>query len=100
MTIQRMDHVGVVVDDLEAATAFFVELGMELSQMPVEGRWVDRGPRPARLQTLEQPAVPDQRLRPRPTHGCSFASLHLARFDELRSMADTDTRCLAGRARV
>jgi catechol 2,3-dioxygenase-like lactoylglutathione lyase family enzyme len=30
MTIQRMDHVGVVVDDLEAATAFFVELGLEL----------------------------------------------------------------------
>jgi hypothetical protein len=30
MTIQRMDHVGVVVDDLEAAMAFFVELGMEL----------------------------------------------------------------------
>src|SRR5271167_3495066 len=43
MTIQRMDHVGVVVDDLEAATAFFVELGMELeSEMPVRGRWVDR----------------------------------------------------------
>src|SRR5262245_39950254 len=43
MTIQRMDNVGVVVDDLEAATAFFVELGMELEgQMPVEGRWVDR----------------------------------------------------------
>src|SRR5262249_10926105 len=30
MTIQRMDHVGVVVDDLPAAIAFFVELGMEL----------------------------------------------------------------------
>jgi len=30
MTIQRMEHVGVVVDDLEAATAFFVELGTEL----------------------------------------------------------------------
>jgi catechol 2,3-dioxygenase-like lactoylglutathione lyase family enzyme len=30
MTIQRMDHVGVVVDDLAAATAFFVELGLEL----------------------------------------------------------------------
>src|SRR5436305_7679621 len=43
MTIQRMDHVGVVVDDLEAATAFFVELGMELEgEAPVEGRWVDR----------------------------------------------------------
>ena len=45
MTIQRMDHVGMVVDDLEAAIAFFVELGMELegeAPVPVEGRWVDR----------------------------------------------------------
>jgi len=43
MTIQRMDNVGVVVDDLEAVTAFFVELGMELEgEAPVEGRWVDR----------------------------------------------------------
>jgi catechol 2,3-dioxygenase-like lactoylglutathione lyase family enzyme len=38
-----MDNVGVVVDDLEAATAFFVELGMELlDDAPVEGRWLDR----------------------------------------------------------
>lgn len=43
MTIQRMDHVGIVVADLEAATAFCVELGMELeAETPVEGRWVDR----------------------------------------------------------
>ena len=43
MTVQRMDHVGVVVDDLEAAIAFFVELGMELEgEAPIEGRWVDR----------------------------------------------------------
>ena len=43
MAIQRMDHVSVVVDDLEAATAFFTELGMELEgEAPVEGRWVDR----------------------------------------------------------
>jgi catechol 2,3-dioxygenase-like lactoylglutathione lyase family enzyme len=43
MTIQRMDHVGVVVDDLEAAIAFFVELGMELEgEAPIEGSWVDR----------------------------------------------------------
>jgi catechol 2,3-dioxygenase-like lactoylglutathione lyase family enzyme len=27
-----MDHVGVVVDDLEAATEFFVELGLELAE--------------------------------------------------------------------
>jgi catechol 2,3-dioxygenase-like lactoylglutathione lyase family enzyme len=38
-----MDHVSLVVEDLEAATAFFTELGMELEgRMPVEGRWVDR----------------------------------------------------------
>jgi catechol 2,3-dioxygenase-like lactoylglutathione lyase family enzyme len=43
MSIQRMDHVGVVVGDLEAATAFFAELGMVLEgQAPIEGRWVDR----------------------------------------------------------
>jgi catechol 2,3-dioxygenase-like lactoylglutathione lyase family enzyme len=43
MTIQRMDNVGVVVDDLEAAVAFFVELGMELEgEAPVEGPWMDR----------------------------------------------------------
>jgi len=43
MTIQRMDHVGVIVDDLAAAMAFFVELGLELEgEAPVEGRWVDR----------------------------------------------------------
>ena len=38
MTIQRMDHVSIVVDDLEAAIAFFVELGMELEgEAPIEG---------------------------------------------------------------
>jgi catechol 2,3-dioxygenase-like lactoylglutathione lyase family enzyme len=43
MALQRLDNVGIVVDDLKAAIAFFVELGMELeAEMPVEGRWVDR----------------------------------------------------------
>ncbi len=38
-----MDHVGIVVDDLAAATAFFLELGLELQgEAPVEGEWVDR----------------------------------------------------------
>jgi catechol 2,3-dioxygenase-like lactoylglutathione lyase family enzyme len=37
-----MDNVLIVVDDLEAAKAFFIELGMELEgEMPLEGRWVD-----------------------------------------------------------
>src|SRR4030081_583137 len=43
MTIQRMDNVLIVVDDLEAAKAFFVELGMELEgETQVEGGLVDR----------------------------------------------------------
>jgi catechol 2,3-dioxygenase-like lactoylglutathione lyase family enzyme len=43
MTIRRMEHVGIVVDDLDAATAFFVELGLELQgEGSVEGDWVDR----------------------------------------------------------
>jgi catechol 2,3-dioxygenase-like lactoylglutathione lyase family enzyme len=42
MTI-RMDHVSVVVDDLEAAIAFFDELGLELEgRAPIEGPEVDR----------------------------------------------------------
>ena len=43
MTIERMEHVGIVVDDLAAATAFFVELGLKLQgEGSVEGGWVDR----------------------------------------------------------
>ena len=30
MTLQRMDNVAIVVDDLDAAIGFFSELGMEL----------------------------------------------------------------------
>lgn len=42
MAIQRMDNVLIVVDDLEAAKAFFAELGMELEgQTTVEGSWAD-----------------------------------------------------------
>jgi len=43
MAVQRMEHVGVVVDDLAAARAFFVELGLQLQgEGQVEGGWVDR----------------------------------------------------------
>ena len=43
MTIKRLDHVSVVVDDLEVAKAFFTALGMTLEgAMPIEGSWVDR----------------------------------------------------------
>ena len=60
MTIQRMDHVGIVVDDLAAATEFFVELGLELQgEGAVEGRSVDRvvglDGRPAEIAMLQTP---------------------------------------------
>ena len=43
MTLRRMDHVGIIVDDLAAATEFFVELGLEVQgEFSVEGPWVDR----------------------------------------------------------
>jgi catechol 2,3-dioxygenase-like lactoylglutathione lyase family enzyme len=43
MTIKRLDHVSVVVDDLAAAVAFFTTLGMTREgEAPVEGPWVDR----------------------------------------------------------
>jgi catechol 2,3-dioxygenase-like lactoylglutathione lyase family enzyme len=43
MAIQRMEHIGVVVEDLEAATAFFVALGLEIEgETSVEGSLVDR----------------------------------------------------------
>ena len=54
MTIRRLDNVGIVVDDLDAAIAFFTELGMELEgRMPIEAPWADRvvGLRP-RIKTL------------------------------------------------
>ena len=45
MTIQRVEHVVVVVDDFEAAISFFVEVGMEMDRgtTPVEGDWVAVG---------------------------------------------------------
>ena len=43
MSIQRMDNVAIVVEDLDAAVAFFTELGMELEgKAQVEGLWADR----------------------------------------------------------
>jgi len=43
MTVQRMDNIGVVVDDLPATIAFFRELGLELEgRAIVEGEWAGR----------------------------------------------------------
>jgi catechol 2,3-dioxygenase-like lactoylglutathione lyase family enzyme len=43
MTLQRMDNVGIVVEDLDAAVAFFTELGMEVEgKAPIEGLFADQ----------------------------------------------------------
>ena len=42
MTVKRMDNVGIVVEDIEAAIAFFSELGLVLEgRAPIEGNWAD-----------------------------------------------------------
>jgi catechol 2,3-dioxygenase-like lactoylglutathione lyase family enzyme len=42
MTVTRMDNVGLVVEDLEAAIEFFTELGLQLEgRAPIEGPWAD-----------------------------------------------------------
>lgn len=43
MTVKRMDNVGIVFADLDAAITFFVELGLTLEgRMPIEGEWAGR----------------------------------------------------------
>jgi catechol 2,3-dioxygenase-like lactoylglutathione lyase family enzyme len=42
MPVQRLEHVGIVFDDLQAATEFFLDLGLERDgATPVQGDWVD-----------------------------------------------------------
>jgi catechol 2,3-dioxygenase-like lactoylglutathione lyase family enzyme len=42
MTVKRMDNVGIVVEDMDAAIGFFSELGLDLEgRAPVEGDWAD-----------------------------------------------------------
>lgn len=43
MTIKRMDNVGIVVESLDTAIAFFTELGLALEgRMTIEGEWAGR----------------------------------------------------------
>jgi catechol 2,3-dioxygenase-like lactoylglutathione lyase family enzyme len=66
-----MEHIGIVVDDLAAATAFFVELGLELQgEWQVEGGWVDR------VMGLEGVRVEGAMMETRDSHG----RLELAKF--------------------
>src|SRR5687768_10060259 len=54
MALQRMDNVGIVVDDLPATIEFFQELGLELEgRATIEGDWAGRvtGLHPMRVET-------------------------------------------------
>ncbi|AYW45848.1 VOC family protein [Tetragenococcus koreensis] len=43
MKVQRIDHVGVIVNDLPFVKAFFLELGLrELGETEVKGKWVEQ----------------------------------------------------------
>jgi catechol 2,3-dioxygenase-like lactoylglutathione lyase family enzyme len=64
MAIQRMEHVGIVVDDLPAAIEFFVELGLEArGGGQVEGSWVER------IIALDEAKVEFAMLRTPDGHG-------------------------------
>jgi catechol 2,3-dioxygenase-like lactoylglutathione lyase family enzyme len=72
VTVKRMDNVGIVVEDLDAAIEFFTELGLTLEgRMPIEGEWAGRvtGVRGQRVE-IAMMCTPDG-------HG----RLELSRFD-------------------
>lgn len=72
VTVTRMDNVGIVVEDLDAAIVFFTELGLTLEgRMPIEGEWAGRvtGVRGQRVE-IAMLRTPDGHSR-----------LELSRFD-------------------
>lgn len=72
MTVIRMDNVSIVVEDLDAAVAFFAELGLTLEgRMPVEGDWAGR------VTGLRDQRVEIAMMRTPDGHG----RIELARFD-------------------
>lgn len=79
MTVQRMDNVGIVVDSLDDAIAFFLELGLELEgRAMVEGEWTGR------VTGLGDQRVEIAMMRTPDGHG----RLELSRFVEPRVVAD------------
>ncbi len=78
MTIKRLDHVSVVVEDLDAAVAFFTALGMSVEgKAPIEGPWVDR------INALEHVRVDIVMMRTPDGHG----RLELTKFHNPKLVA-------------
>lgn len=79
MSIKRMDNVGIVVEDLDAAIDFFTELGLELEgRAPIEGDWANR------VTGLQHMRVEIAMLRTPDGH----SRLELSRFLEPPVVAD------------
>src|SRR5262245_24570941 len=79
MTVKRMDNVGIVVEDIDAAIEFFTELGLTLEgRMPIEGEWAGRvtGVRGQRVE-IAMMRTPDGHSR-----------LELSRFDAPAIVSD------------
>jgi catechol 2,3-dioxygenase-like lactoylglutathione lyase family enzyme len=82
MTVKRMDNVGIVVEDLDAAIEFFTELGLELEgRAPIAGDWADR------ITGLPDMRVEIAMLRTPDGH----SRLELSRFDAPPVVADHRT---------
>ena len=82
MTVRRMDNVGIVVEDIDAAIDFFSELGLTLEgRMPIEGEWAGRvtGLHGQRVE-IAMMCTPDGHNR-----------LELSRFDEPAIVSDHRT---------
>ena len=72
MAVKRMDNVGIVVEDIDAAIAFFTELGLTLEgRMPIDGEWAGR------VTGLRGQRVEIAMMRTPDGHG----RLELSRFD-------------------
>jgi len=82
MTVQRMDNVAIVVEDLDAAIEFFAELGLILEgRTPIEGEWAGRvtGVRSQRVE-IAMMRTPDGHSR-----------IELSRFDAPAIVSDHRT---------
>ncbi len=82
MNVKRMDNVGIVVKDLDAAIQFFTELGLTLEgRMPIDGEWAGRvtGVRGQRVE-IAMMRTPDGHSR-----------IELSRFDSPAIASDHRT---------
>ena len=82
MAVKRMDNVGIVVENLDAAIEFFVELGLAMEgRMPIEGEWAGHitGLRGQRVE-IAMMRTPDGHSR-----------LELSRFDNPAISSDHRT---------